>query len=270
MSLLTATLGPPGGVAAGRIDSGGLGVALPCASAKRSRVRPEFFDDCSSVSRRVSLRDRAIIREVNETAFALNFLETGGTVDSESCEIVGYSILSTDLAPPALHRLHSVIPDFRPPSVAESGEAALRRLLASRPIGGYSLDPAPGSLVVFQSSRVARPQDASEAPFFVALLSSSARSYLDTFKHRMLRPVSEVADMETRLRPAGLYADPVFQHSWRHCVGFFSDLMKARSVGFVEDVEHVGLFCVAQKAGAERFIVDALASKPTFFETSIW
>ena len=54
-------------------------------------------------------------------------------------------------------------------------------------------------------------------------------------------------------------------------MGFFGDLMKARSVGFVEDaVEHVGLFFVAQKAGAERFIIDALASKPTFFETSIW
>ena len=38
-----------------------------------------------------------------------------------------------------LHRLHSVISDLRPPSVTESGEAALRKLLASRAIGGYSL-----------------------------------------------------------------------------------------------------------------------------------
>ena len=71
-------------------------------------------------------------REVNETVFALNFMETGGVGRSESCEKVEYSILSTDLASPALHRLHFVISDFRPPSVAESGEAALRRLLASR------------------------------------------------------------------------------------------------------------------------------------------
>ena len=50
--------------------------------------------------------------------------------------------------------------DFRPPNVAESGEAALWRLLASRALGGYSLtsyDPAPGSPTVFQPSRVARP-----------------------------------------------------------------------------------------------------------------
>ena len=56
-------------------------------------------------------------------------------------------MLSTDLASPALHRDHSVISDVRPPSVAESGEAALRRLLASRVIGGYSLtsdDPTAG------------------------------------------------------------------------------------------------------------------------------
>ena len=45
-SLLAATRGPSGGVAAGLMYSGGLGVALPCASAKRSRLPPEMFDDC--------------------------------------------------------------------------------------------------------------------------------------------------------------------------------------------------------------------------------
>ena len=104
--------------------------------------------------------------------------------------------MSTDLASPALHRLRSVISDFRPPSVTVSREAALRRLLASRAIGGYALtsdDTAPGSLTVFQSSRFAQPQDASEAPYLVSLPSSSARSHLDAYQQRVLRPVSEVA-----------------------------------------------------------------------------
>ena len=73
--------------------------------------------------------------------------------------------LSAGLASPAHRRLHSVISDFRPSSVAESGEAALRRLPPSRDIGSHSLtsdDPAPGSLTVFQSTRGARPQDASK------------------------------------------------------------------------------------------------------------
>ena len=74
-----------------------------CASAKRSRLLPEVFDDCSSVRRGLALRDRAIIREVNETLFALNFLETGGVGCSEVCEKVEYSIRSTDLASPAFH-----------------------------------------------------------------------------------------------------------------------------------------------------------------------
>ena len=146
----------------------------------------------------LSLREMAIIREVNETVFALSLLETGGMVGSESRERVIYSILSAHLAPPTLRRLHLVISDCRPPSVSESGEAALRRQLASRAIGGYALtsgDPAPGSPTMFQSGRVARPQDASKAPYFRSLLCSSARPHLDVSE----RPVSEVAHMETGL-----------------------------------------------------------------------
>ena len=56
----------------------------------------------------------------------------------------------------------------------------------------------------------------------VSLLSYSARSYLDTYKQRMLRPVSEVADMDTLLGPASRYVDPVFQHSPTTLCGFRS------------------------------------------------
>ena len=111
-------------------------MALPCASAKRSRVLPEVFDDCSRVGPRLSLRDRAFITEVNETVFCSKFLGDGQFCFSEACQKVGYSTLSTDLAPPALHGLHFVISDFIPPSVAESREAALQRLLASRATEG--------------------------------------------------------------------------------------------------------------------------------------
>ena len=82
------------------------------------------------------------------------------------------------------------------PGGAESGEAALLGLLASRATGGCAMTSdfsTPGARTVFQSSRVARPQDASEAANLVSLLSSSARSYLDTYEQRMLHPVSEVA-----------------------------------------------------------------------------
>ena len=78
----------------------------------------------------------------------------------------------------------------------------------------------------------------------------------------MLRPVSEVADIEARLGLASRYFDPVFQNSRNHWGGSsLGDLVKAGSVGFVEDaVEHVGLFFVAKKAGAQRLTVDARAS----------
>ena len=52
-------------------------------------------------------------------------------------------MLSAFLASPALHRLHSVISGLRPLIAVESGEAALRRLLASRAIGGYTLTSLP-------------------------------------------------------------------------------------------------------------------------------
>ena len=120
-------------------------------------------------------------------------------------------------------------------------------------------------LMILPSSRVARPQDASKALKLVSLLSSSARSYSDTHKQRMLRPVSEVADIETRLGPAGRFVDPIYQHSRRHHVGLIRDLEKAGSIGFFETaVEHVGPFFVAKKAGARRFIPDARASNRSF------
>ena len=131
-----------------------------------------------------------------------------------------------------------MISDFRPPRVTESCEAVLRRLLASCAIGGCSQSCA----------RVARPQDASKAPCFVPLLSSSARSYLNTKKQRMLRTVSEVAFMETQLGPASRYVHPVFQHSRRHVVRFVRALVKAGSVSFAEDaVEDVGLFFLSPR-----------------------
>ena len=116
-----------------------------------------------------------------------------------------------------------------------------------------------------QRSLVARPQDASKAPYLESLLSSSARSYLDAYKQRMLRRVSEVDDVETRLGPAGRYVHPLFHYSRRHSVGFVRDLVEAGSDDSVEDaVEHVELFFVAKKAGAQRFIIDAHASSRYF------
>ena len=48
-------------------------------------------------------------------------------------------------------------------------------------------------------------------------------------------------------------------------MGFIRVLVKAGSVGFVETaVEHVCLFFVAKKAGAQRFVIDARATNGIF------
>ena len=43
------------GVSAGLMDSGGLGVALPCASAKHFRLYLQVFDVCSYFGRSIWL-----------------------------------------------------------------------------------------------------------------------------------------------------------------------------------------------------------------------
>ena len=129
-SRMAATLSPSGGVAAGHMDS--LGVALPCASAKRSRLLLEVFDDCS-----------LFVLEQSSDLVCFEFL---GDWRLSHVNKWVYFILSTGFASPALHRFHSLIPAIRPPNGTESGEAGLGRLLARRAIGGWSLtsdDPAP-------------------------------------------------------------------------------------------------------------------------------
>ena len=85
-SLLAAILCPSDGVAASLVESEGLGVALPCASAKPSRFNLEVYDGCLYVGCKLSPRDWAIIKELNETDFAKKILETGGIDRSQSCE----------------------------------------------------------------------------------------------------------------------------------------------------------------------------------------
>ena len=104
---------------------------------------------------------------------------------------------------------------------------------------------------MFQSSRVARPQDASEALYLGSLLGSSGSSALscsDAYEQRVLRPVPEIADNP----PAS------------QC-GFGLRSGQSWLVEFVEEaVEHVGFFLVVKKAGAQRFILDARSTKGDF------
>ena len=64
-------------------------------------------------------------------------------------------------------------------------------------------DPAPGSVTVPQSPRVARPQAASSALCVIA-----------TFTQRMHRPVSEIADIETRIVSLILFSSTAGVTKW--------------------------------------------------------
>ena len=79
-------------------------MTLPCASAERSRLLPEVFDDCSYDGHRLSPRDKAIIRKMNESVFVSKLFETGGIGLSESREkvVIPY-------CPPTWHHFHFVV-----------------------------------------------------------------------------------------------------------------------------------------------------------------
>ena len=69
-------------------------VWLPCASAQRSRLLPEVFDDCcwSQAHSAVSGQSSGIW---TRPFLALNFLETGRVAPAESCEKVGTPVTAT-------------------------------------------------------------------------------------------------------------------------------------------------------------------------------
>ena len=152
--------------------------------------------------------------------------------------------------------------------LAESGEAALRRLFASRAIGGLSLtsdDPAPGSLTVFQSSRVAGPQDASRAldllSFITLLVSTWTRTssvclalFLKslTWKPGCNWPVGTLTQSSS-------IADVT---AW----DAFVIWNKPAQLGLLTAVWNTLVsFFVVKKAGAQRFIIGARASNRHFF-----
>ena len=140
-----------------------------------------------------------------------------------------------------------MILDFRPPSVTESSEATLRRLLASRAIGGNSLT---SDGLALGTPRYAELFD------HVSLLSSSVCSYLDAYKQRMLRPVSGLLtwknDWDRPVVTLILFSGTAL----RHFVGFVRDLVKAGSVWFVEAaVEHVGKDCYTLAGSADSPLV---------------
>ena len=101
-----------------------------------------------------------------------------------------------------------------------------------------SCDPAPGSSTT----------GCLESHNLVSSLSGSARLCLDRYKQRMLRPVSEDADKEAWLGPAGRYVDPGFQQSRRHC-GFRPGSGKSwfHRVCWRYAGQHVGLFLLPRR-----------------------
>ena len=149
-----SVVSPPAGVAAGLVESGSCGVAPEVLGAFLKFSTTALALVASSLL--VSGQHEGAERDCS--GFFI-FWTLAVLLTPSHVKKVGF-IFCMNPVSTALHRVHSVISDLKPPSGLESGEAALRVLLASRATEGYtwtSDDPTPGSLTVFQSSRVARP-----------------------------------------------------------------------------------------------------------------
>ena len=94
----------------------------------------------------------------------------------------------------------------------------------------------------------------------MTLPSSTGHSSLDAYTQRMLRPDSEVADMEARLGPASRYVDAVFPAQPVSLRGDVRDLVKLVPSGLLKRLLNtLASFSLPRRLG-QRFIIDACAS----------
>ena len=88
-------------------------------------------------------------------------------------------------------------------------------------------------------------------------LIGSGRLYLDTYERRLLRPLSELADMEAQLGPIGRYVDPV-------------GLLKRLWVGFATVADRRGFFAMLNFGGRPKDARKLVCWFPPMSETRVF
>ena len=205
---------------------------------------------------------RAIIREMNECVFALNFMDGKFSDYTVSIDDLSYSSMPT-----CLWRIYDAVASLVPPADLEKGEAALSRLLAGRATGLYlhaDSGLSSGTLASYQRKRVAIPCSVRLAPNVGDICSDSARKYLEE-PQRMLQTKEMYDSIILNQGLANMYMDPVLSRSRRHYVGFLRDLVKADLLDFtIIPTALCGIFFVCKKDGSLRLILDARRANQFF------
>ena len=147
-----------------------------------------------------------------------------------------------------------------PPSDAPSSEAALRELLRGRSV--YDETSSNVTLAPFRLEQVSLPQAAGQSPELREILPDHALSYLEGYQERMLRPNSEVRDLEEQVGHIQTYTDPALTRNRRVYCKFIRKLDSLKLLRYTRcPGEFVGVFFVWKKGKKSiRMILDARRS----------
>ena len=154
-----------------------------------------------------------------------------------------------------------------PPPV-EKKEAALGALLRAE--AGYESGSGVGDVAAYKPGSVSLPADVVDCPNIFDIAPESARSHLVSFES-MLRPLSEVQNLDDTLGPVEPYMDPVLGSDRRQYIAFLEDLDRRGLLSWTQDPKVLcSLFFVKKKpseTGADlRRIVDCRPANRRFAE----
>ena len=141
-------------------------------------------------------------------------------------------------------------------------QTAFSELLRGRsPYGGETH----ATLAPFSHARLSVPSSVVDSPLLATLLPEAAKKQLEGFEKHMLRPLSEVAELDKELGKVVGYVDPALRASRRLYTGLVKRLLSIGMVRLSPTARcTIGVFCVKKKGGAIRLILDCRPSNRFF------
>ena len=132
-------------------------------------------------------------------------------------------------------------------------QGALALLLRGK--GVYATSPS--HMAPFSNSLLSVPTSIAGSPVITQLLGEQEVNFLEGYKALMLRPPSEVEQLDEMHGPIKAYTDPLLRKNRRIYAAFIKRLKKIGMVTYSRSAKCVlGVFFVRKKDGRIRLILD--------------